>query len=367
MFDPSVLTGIMKTGGINNDEQIVLYNDSLYGMTLTFGDRSIDIIPPQWSKDFIKKNIPMGDIAWNVFITIQATGYPVSQCYGTVYEQDEHIPSINAGMQRGFTLTGGNLNVNNTTLSNEGQPSNLQVVDIGTVTNPSLWLIDNDHFAIAIEIAGVKHVIFVGSITGNPLQIGQSSDTAEFKGNVLVDGTLVTGTTTLNNGASVTGGDINLNSAHNLLNALAVQTNTIEDISGNTYVSITPGATTRISSNTGGQVVLQLSGATQFSMNGTDVISQLQYTAPKYILGGSSGNYAGYVGSWSRIATGTYTSSTSAKTVNHGLGAAPTNVMITGGVSTSSSSSGADTYGATTFTVIDGFAGVTMRFRAERA
>lgn len=187
--------------------------------------------------------------------------------------------------------------------------------------------------------------------------------------NVVITGTQSTGALTLTNGGVVTGGDWNLGThgitAAGLIVSTNFQSGNYHDSSGNDGMVISAGATTRIQS--AGQVVIQVpGGSSQLTVNSTDILCQLQITAPKYILSGAA-QYNGYVGSWSRISTGTFTSATSAHTVNHNLGAAPTNVLGVGGSSTGTTTQGADTYGATTFTTIEFAAGVTMRFRAERA
>lgn len=131
-FDPSVATsGTIDTLGVNPNEQLMLYNDSLYGLKLTFADGSIDVIPPSWNKDFILKTVPMGKVTWETYVTITATNYPVSLVYGSLYEPDEHVSSVNAGMQRGFTLTGGNV-VSGLTSSivNTGNPAPTNIIQV---------------------------------------------------------------------------------------------------------------------------------------------------------------------------------------------------------------------------------------------
>lgn len=73
------------------------------------------------------------------------------------------------------------------TLSNESSSLGAEIIDIGTVNNSRLWDIFNNRFTISIEIGGVKHTILQGSLTGNPLQLGQSGDIAEFLGSVNID------------------------------------------------------------------------------------------------------------------------------------------------------------------------------------
>jgi len=198
-FDPSLApSGVLDTKGINANEQLMLYNDSLNGLQLTFPDGSVDVIPPSWNKDFIIETVPMAKVAWKVYNTITAIGYPISQVYGTIYEPGEHVARVNAGMQRGFQITGGAIAVGNTSVSNEGNPINTLFVDGGPTGNLNMIQIYNDHFLWSVVQAGVAHQVFKGNISGNPLQIGQIGDIVEMLGNALVDGTFtVTGSSTM--------------------------------------------------------------------------------------------------------------------------------------------------------------------------
>lgn len=110
-FDPSLppMSGIIDTHGVNVGEQLMIYNDSLSALALEFADGSKGTVPPTWNKDYISETVPMGKVKWSVdqTVTISATGYPVSKVYGEIYEKEERVASVNAGMNRGFTLTGG--------------------------------------------------------------------------------------------------------------------------------------------------------------------------------------------------------------------------------------------------------------------
>src|SRR5712691_3555920 len=98
-------SGTIDTHGANTNEQLVIYNDSVFGLQLTFPDTSVDILPPGWGKDFIVKSVPMGKVTWTIINQVQATNYPLIEVYGTLYEPDEHRPSIDTSMQRGIAVT----------------------------------------------------------------------------------------------------------------------------------------------------------------------------------------------------------------------------------------------------------------------
>lgn len=136
-FDPTVgTTGYINTNGINAGEQIVLYNDSLIGLALTFSDGSSDILPASWAKDYIVKNTPMGRVKWDFYNTISLINYPISLVYGSLYEPGEHVASVNTPIPRSFSVgntsavptTGGTGGVA-TSIVNDGGTLDLLIVE----------------------------------------------------------------------------------------------------------------------------------------------------------------------------------------------------------------------------------------------
>lgn len=242
------------------------------------------------------------------------------------------------------------------TLSNETSAQGTIIIDMGFGTHTNLINIYNDgHCTWSVVQGTTAHTVFSINTSGNPIQIGESTDTSEVLGTLAVDGGLTTG------GGVTSSGDITASGTNTIRDV-----NTITDSTNSSWAAISPGSSARIQNAV--QVRLQIPGGTdQFTVSGTDTISNQQLSAPKFILTGSSGQYNGYVGSISRVSTGTYASNVGGHTVNHNLGAAPTNVITTGGSSTGTATTGSDTYGSTTFTATEGAGGVTMRFRAERA
>lgn len=77
--------------------------------------------------------------------------------------------------------------VGTNTLSNEGNPANTLVIDIGDVNISELIKLFTDHFSIAVDQAGVKHVVLQGQTSGNPLVVGQAGDNTEVAGNLAID------------------------------------------------------------------------------------------------------------------------------------------------------------------------------------
>src|SRR6266704_123364 len=106
-FAPSanVTSGTIETNGINKNEQLVLYNDSVFGLQLSFVDGSQDVIPPGWAKDWILENEAMGKVQWKVLNQLVGTNYPIIQVYGAIYEPGEHTARVNTSMERGPAVT----------------------------------------------------------------------------------------------------------------------------------------------------------------------------------------------------------------------------------------------------------------------
>ncbi len=164
LFDPSLNLGgsSFDTKGINVNEQLMLYNDSIYGLELTFPDGSVDRIPPSWNKDFILNDVAIGVVKWTIFtqLNVPPGVWPISQVYGSIYETGEHVASVNASMQRGVTVASGSVGATVNTLSNETNAAGVEVIDIGTLTNPKLIDIFTDHGSIGTEQAGVAAQVF---------------------------------------------------------------------------------------------------------------------------------------------------------------------------------------------------------------
>lgn len=88
-------------------------------------------------------------------------------------------------------------------LSNEGNPTNTEVIDIGTNSISRLVDIFNDHFLWSVQQSGVAHQVLKGQTAGNPLQIGQLNDISEVLGALTVDQDVtIVGTQTVTAGAT---------------------------------------------------------------------------------------------------------------------------------------------------------------------
>lgn len=140
--------GIIKTNGINQNEQLVLYNSSLVCFQLTFKDETTDIMPPSWAKSF-KKGGPISNIQYTPLFTLpaQAGAQPVSLCYGSVYEAGEQVADLNAPLQYVYNIGNSvNTNVNSSTLVNTGNPPltpNVVNIQPSDVTSGHTLNVDN--------------------------------------------------------------------------------------------------------------------------------------------------------------------------------------------------------------------------------
>lgn len=160
-----------------------IYNESGCELQVTFSNGSSDFIPAG---------------AWPVFeIDPTVTGYsfvvsgvipnaPISTLNTIYYYPGDPIPS---NMVLGNSPIGitGSVSTASNSLSNEGNAVGTEVIDIGTAANNKLIDIFNDHFIWKVEQTGVAHQVMKGQTSGNPLQLGQSSDVLEVLSKLTLD------------------------------------------------------------------------------------------------------------------------------------------------------------------------------------
>jgi hypothetical protein len=342
--------------------RVLLQNESGTGLNITF-KLSQDSFTLPAGKHILRVVTP-GESGYTWTALYNLPNPPVTSLYTDYYYPNE--PDPDTGMLGNSPIgIGGTISVTNVTaLSNETTTVKTLIIDIGLVGNTLLYQLFSDGSASwSVISGGTPHTVIQVNNTGNPLLLGKVGDNVEVLGGLFVDGALsVTNTSSV---ATVNGTNLNASST--------VSSNQYNDGSGNSIMAITPGTTTRLQTNAGGTIAFQVSGISQASVSSAafNVTPAATFTSSVtanggFILGGASFNYGLYTNSLSRISTGTYTSSNVAHTTNHNLGAIPSNVLTTGGSSGGTTTTGSDTYGATTFTSIEGANGVLMRFRAER-
>jgi hypothetical protein len=310
-----------------NQPKVRFHNESGSGLRISFnlsGD-TFTLPAGAWKTSLV---IP-GESGYSWQVLYNLPNPPVTTLFTDYYYPNEPIPE--GGVLGNSPIgIGGTIPVSNVTLSNEGNPINTLVIDMGPAGNLNVVQIWNDHFIWSVVQSGVSHTVLQGQTAGNPLLIGKSGDISEVLGNLLVDGTLnitgnstLGGTTALNivtvgGGLTFNGGDLTIN-GHNFIGI-------------NTFtagMSLTSG---------------------DFALNTHNL--------------NSVGSLNLGTGSLTRMSSGTYAGSTTAHTVNHLNGGTPIQVIACGGVSTGTQSIGNDTYTSTTFKTIEGFATNTVRFQA---
>lgn len=214
--------GILETNGVNPGEQLMVYNDSPCAINLHFTDVHTDIIPAYWNKDFIVPTVPMGKIYWDIDSTLNTdlTKLPISSFYGTLYEYEERVPSVNASMARIFTVGNpGGLPVSSNVLVNTTSAAGSVFVESKPTgqTNDSVTLTVDGILTIMSLLNGVLAQIVktVASIPGVPsgsqdvLQLGALNYVSHILGQLIVDQDLaVTGSVKNNSIRDNTNGNL---------------------------------------------------------------------------------------------------------------------------------------------------------------
>lgn len=159
-----------------------LFNESSDGIDVLFKNSNNSHFLPAggWGTFEIEPN----DSQVQITVTYVIPTPPVSLVQGIYYMPGEKVPQ---NFTLGNSAIGGGTTTVGSTLTNETATVGTEIIDIGTVANQKLLDIFNDHFLWKVEQAGVAHQVLKGQTAGNPLQIGQAGDIAEFLGQLLVD------------------------------------------------------------------------------------------------------------------------------------------------------------------------------------
>src|SRR5258708_13697816 len=162
--------------------------------------------------------IPAG--AWPTYTLDQAASFitftvvsilpnpPVQFLLPTYYVPGETVPEAPRLGNSPIGISG-QINMSSVqTLSNEGNPVNTLVIDMGDTAFSQIVAIFNDGHALwAVDQSGTKHQVLKIQSAGNPLQLGQTGDTSEVLGDLLTDGKFtIIGVSSLDNGAITTDG-----------------------------------------------------------------------------------------------------------------------------------------------------------------
>lgn len=131
-FDPvSIPKGDIVTGGINKNEQLVLYNGSVACLKLIFADKTIDYLPPAWTKSW-RKNSPMSTIHYETFFKITVDSQPFSKLFGTVYELGEYVLDTNGPFQYALGVSVTNMSQ----VNNIGNAANTPIISVSQAGVP---------------------------------------------------------------------------------------------------------------------------------------------------------------------------------------------------------------------------------------
>ena len=341
-----------------NRAHVRLHNNSKFGLYIAFQQEghSDHLDPGAWrTYDLIPGE---SGVNWQVEAIMNATA-PIAILSATYYAPGENVDDPGT---LGNSPIGGTAITTGQTLSNEGNPSNLLVIDMGDVTFNQLVTIYNDgHSVWAVDQAGVKHQVFKIQTTGNPLQLGQAGDTTDVlgtltavavkcnsfrdntNGNLALDLSAGTGAVTLPQLATLSlGASLPNNIALQSLSAAAAAFNLLSvDASNKTHLR---------SGAVGAEVNFQDSAGTMlgwFNSGGGGV------QAGKFQAAGTNGGITLVVGGISRISVISFTTANgTTAAIAHNLGTTPDAIFgnaFTSGVSSANVTIGFSEVGATTF------------------
>lgn len=179
------LSGVALPGHPSQGGQgtVLLFNESGAGLQCSFigGGGGFFLPAGAWTPI----PVPPGASQINCTVTYLMPNSQVAVLAATYYNPNEAVPQT---MTLGNSpIAGGNVSSSVNTLSNEGNPTNTLVIDIGDLTLAQLWKIYTDHFAISVDQGGTAHTVLQGNTSGNPLKVGQAGDTTEILGQLLID------------------------------------------------------------------------------------------------------------------------------------------------------------------------------------
>ena len=162
-----------------------VFNDSKNTLLIQFiteGD-SDNLSPGAWRTYSL---IPgEAGLTWKVLGQMNVNA-PISQLACTYYAPGEAID--NPGVLGNSPIGGSIATTSIQTLSQEGQPKTLLTIDIGDSVLANLININNDGTAtLKVDVAGVAHTVLQILNAANFLKLGQTSDTVEVVGQLLVD------------------------------------------------------------------------------------------------------------------------------------------------------------------------------------
>lgn len=176
--NPTTQIVLGKTTG-----RFVFINESFQNLRILLSNGHNFYLPARTGR-LVCIDTPSATFTWNIIATmnIPSVDLAIVEYYQPGETIHEQFPvSLVSG---GGTVTGGST----ATLSNEGNPSNVLVEDIGDTAFSQLFTLYTDGHALwYVDQAGIRHQVIKIQASGNPLQLGQSGDISEVLGNLTVD------------------------------------------------------------------------------------------------------------------------------------------------------------------------------------
>jgi len=159
-FDPSLATsGTFDPKLANPCGRIVLFNESIYGLKLTFEDGSNAALPPWYFRSYV---MPVkGLVKWEQQYTLDSSGSPASLVVGESYEREEAVKlHFSEGPLSRLSNIGNTVNTNTATnqVINDDNPTPSIVLEARQFGNAS------GSNAIIYNDGGFLHAQFVSSV-----------------------------------------------------------------------------------------------------------------------------------------------------------------------------------------------------------
>lgn len=179
--------GTFDVGAANEGSKILIYNQTPLNIDLDFLNGSTDVIHA-WEANWWRLDGDTKQIEWMIDAdSLTVNPPPVDAVFLTLYQANENVPGTYPVSLLYQTSIGGTVSTSGNSLSNEGNPINTEVIDIGPTGLPKMLDLFNDHFIWSVVIGGVAHQVLRGQASGIPLQVGQANDVTEILGQLQID------------------------------------------------------------------------------------------------------------------------------------------------------------------------------------
>jgi hypothetical protein len=330
-------------GSATNPAHLQLYNESGVGFRLSFTTGGSQYFLP--AGGWLTVPLTPGESTLNYVVAYVMQSQPVSQLEVLYFAPGETVTSVGTLGNSPIGISGAVTTSSVQTLSNEGNPVNTLVIDMGPSGNAQIIEFWNDHFLLSVVQSGVVHNVLRGQVTGNELIIGATGDIAEVASQLSCDAGITSAAATDMNINAPTGKTINLQNngvTHCTIGntGVLVPDNTIF---GSTGVRILDGSggsdlfLNPVASGAGHKIGLATNSTERFRVDDNGVYSL-------------TGAYHFVVGSMNRQNGADNTGCGAGTTISHGVGITPAVLVATPQiVQAGSATVGVGNIGSTTF------------------